>query len=109
MVNRNRKPHYIREWRKKRDFSLRRLADRLEKEPGGDQLISYASLGRIETFKQPYSQEILEALAVALNVSKAALLEMDPTKDGEVVDLVRRLDERRRVQALEYLRFLASQ
>lgn len=109
MVNQPpRKPHYIREWRTKRQLSLRRLAARMEREPG-EPLISHASLGRIETGDQPYSQEVLEALAEALNVSRSALLEMDPTKEGEVIDLVRRLDDRKRAQALDYLKFLASQ
>lgn len=102
------KAHFIREWRKKRQLSLRRLADRLEVEPGGDQLVSHASLSRIETGDQPYSQPILEALSQALNVSKSALLEMDPEKEGEVIDLVRRLNERQRAQAIEYIRFLAQ-
>lgn len=102
-----RKPHYIREWRKKRRLSLRRLAARMESEPG-EQLISHASIGRIETGEQPYSQDILEALAVALDVSKSDLLEMDPDKEGEIIDLVRKLDEAKRAEAINYLKFLAS-
>lgn len=103
-----RKPHYIQEWRKRRQLSLRRLAARMEREPG-EEIISYASLARIEKGTQPYSQEILEALAEALNTSKSALLEMHPDKEGEVVDLVRHLDERKRAEALRFLKFLASQ
>lgn len=98
---------YIREWRQKRGLSLRQLADRLEAEPGGDPVLSHASIGRIETGKQPYSQPILEAIAKALGVSVAQLIEMHPGKEGEVIDLVRGLDESRRQQAVEYLRFLA--
>jgi len=104
----SRKPHYIKEWRLKRGLSLRRLAARMETEPGVE-LISHASLARIEKGEQPYSQDILEALAVALDTSMAMLIEVDPTKDGEVIDLMRRLDESKRAQALDYLKFLASQ
>lgn len=104
----SRQPHYIKEWRLKRGLSLRRLAARMESEPGVE-LLSHASLARIEKGEQPYSQDILEALSVALNTSISSLIEIDPTKDGEVIDLVRRLDDSKRAQALDYLRFLASQ
>ena len=80
----------------------------MEKEPGGELIVSHASISRIEKGEQPYSQEILEALAVALQVSKAALLEINPEKEGEVVDLVRLLDETKRAQAVDCLRFLAG-
>lgn len=100
--------HFIKQWRNKRGLSLRQLANRLEIEPGGDLLISHAQLQRIEQSQQPYSQPILEALAIALDCAVTDLLEIDPTKDGEVVDLLRRLDEGKKAEALRYLRFLAA-
>ena len=109
MARRTTKAHYIREWRRKRQLSLRKLANRMEKEPGGELVISHASLGRIESGDQPYSEPILEALAEALGTTKSALLEVHPDKEGDVIDLVRRLKGPKRDQALEYLRFLASQ
>lgn len=99
---------YIREWREARGLSLRQLANRMEIEPGGDLLISHVSLGRIERGEQPYSQPILEALADALAVSVSALIEVDPTKEGEVIDLMSRLDDAKRAEALNFLRYLAS-
>jgi transcriptional regulator with XRE-family HTH domain len=99
---------YFREWRQKKGFSLRETVRRMEVEPGGKSLISYASLGRIEQRKQPYNQPILEALSQALGVPKAALLEMNPNKEGEVIDLVRVLNKAKQTQAIEYLRFLAT-
>ncbi len=99
---------YIRQWRLKRKLSLRQLANRMEVEPGGALVVSHASLGRIEQGKQPYSQEILEAIAGALQVSKAALLEINPEKEGEVIDLLRVLDDAKRAQALDYIRFLVG-
>lgn len=69
--------HFIRQWREFRGLSLRQLESRLESEPGGEPLVTYASLGRIERFLQPYSQPILEALAVALNTTPSALLEIE--------------------------------
>ena len=79
--------HYIKEWREYRGYSLRRLAGMMESEPG-IQLTSHSNIGRIEKMKQPYTQEILEALAVALQCSVVDLLTVDPTKEGEVVDMV---------------------
>ena len=64
------------------------MADRMEVEPGVP-LTSHANLGRIETFQQPYSQEILEAAAVALGCEVEDILTIDPTKEGEVVDMLR--------------------
>lgn len=62
----------------------------METEPGV-QLTSHANLGRIELFQQPYTQEILEAAATALECSVSDILSVDPSKDGEVVDLLRLL------------------
>jgi transcriptional regulator with XRE-family HTH domain len=84
---------YIKEWREKRGLSLRRLADRLEQTPGGDLLISHTSIGRIEKGQQPYSQPILEAIAAALGVTASMLLEVNPEKDGDVIDITLRLNK----------------
>lgn len=87
------KKTYIKEWREKRGLSLRRLADRLEHTPGGEPIISHASIGRIEKGQQPYSQPILEAIADALGVAPVMLLEVNPEKDGDVIDITLRLNE----------------
>lgn len=79
--------HYLRQWREYRGLSLRKLADRMEVEPGVP-LTSHANIGRIENFQQPYSQEIMEAAAEALDCTVIDLLTADPTKDGDVVDLL---------------------
>lgn len=98
---------YIKEWRTTRGLSLRQLAARIEKEPG-EELISFASLGRIEKGQQPYSQPILEGLAKALDVSPAMLLEVNPNYDGQVIDLVRHMDDDKREQAIKILKALAG-
>jgi len=84
---------YIKEWRQKRGLSLRRLAERLESAPGGELLISHASIGRIEKGQQPYSQPVLEAIAEALSVPVSSLLEVNPDKDGDVIDITLRLNK----------------
>jgi transcriptional regulator with XRE-family HTH domain len=101
---------FIRQWREYRGLSLRQLAARLEKEVGGA-AISHASLGRIETGNQAYTQPIIEALAEALGADVYDLLNVDPKKAGQVVDLtgyLKRLSESELAQALDYIRFLAS-
>lgn len=98
---------YIREWREYRGLSLRRLADRVELD-GPAETISHASIGRIENGEQPYSQPILEALASALNCSVTDLLSVDPTKEGEVVDLMRLINDRNRDQAIRVLKALTG-
>ena len=85
---------YIREWREHRGLSLRRLADRIELSDEDGDALSYVSLNRIELGKQPYSQPILEALAHALDVTVVDLLSVDPTKEGQVVDLMALLKDR---------------
>lgn len=84
---------YIRQWREKRGLSLRRLAERLENSPGGDLMLSHVSIGRIERGLQPYSQGTLEAIAEALGVTAAMLLEVNPEKDGDVIDITLRLNK----------------
>lgn len=101
-------PTYIKQWRLKRGLSLRKLADRMETEPGGELLISHASLSRIESGDQPYSQPILEALAAALDCTAADLISVNPEKEGDVIDLLRHLPPEKHQQAVEFLRFLAT-
>lgn len=84
---------YIKEWREKRGLSLRRLAERLEDSPGGDLMLSHTSIGRIEKGQQPYSQPTLEAIAAALGVPAYMLLEVNPEKDGDVIDITLRLNK----------------
>lgn len=108
MSDRKYRKTYIREWRERRGLSLRRLADRLELDGPDETSLSHASIGRIENGQQPYSQPIIEALAHALDVDVVDLIGTDPTKDGEVVDLVRLIEEKDREQAIRILRALTG-
>lgn len=93
MTERQLGKHYIREWREYRGLSLRKLADRMESEPGVA-LYSHSQIGRVETYENAYGQEFLEALSVALDVPVGALIGSDPKKEGEVIDLVKILKEK---------------
>ena len=68
---RQRRRTFFKEWREFRDLSQERLAERLE--------TSVASVSRIESGKQPYTQDYLEALAHAMQTDPASLLMRDPS------------------------------
>ena len=61
---------FFKQWREKRGLSQQRLAERLD--------TSVASVSRVESGKQPYTQDYLEALAVALDTDPASLIMRDP-------------------------------
>jgi transcriptional regulator with XRE-family HTH domain len=69
-------PTFIRKWRKHRGQTLAAVADLAK--------VSHATISRIETGSQPYSQPILEGIADALDTDPASLLSRDPS-DHEAV------------------------
>ena len=77
-----RKATYIRAWRKKRGHSLDEVVGRLA--VLGVPMTG-ASLSRIERGIQPYSQDMLEALADALDVSVSQLIEHNPEMPGATI------------------------
>ena len=70
---RARRPIYVRQWREHRELSQETLADRLD--------MSAAQLSRIETGRQPYTQDFLEAAADALQTDVPSLLMRDPSRE----------------------------
>lgn len=103
-------PHYIKEWIDHRGLSYRRLAQRMESEPG-EELISFASVGRIANGKQPYSEETLYALAQALDAEPWQLLNVNPLVEGDVIDLMayyRSLTPDQKAQAIKVLKALTG-
>lgn len=63
--------HFLRAWRKHRSKTLEQVAEHLH--------MSHSQLSRIETFKQPYNQELLEALAELYMCDVVDLLIRDPS------------------------------
>lgn len=63
--------NYIRAWRQHRGLSLERLADRIQR--------THATLSRIERGLNPYTQDVLEAIAEALGTDVPSLLVRDPS------------------------------
>lgn len=97
-----RKATYIRAWRNERGYSLDDMVGRLEVlgvETTG------ASLSRIERGIQPYSQDMLEAIADALNVKVSQLIEHNPElPPAKVYDLLAHLNRDEAEQADKVLR-----
>jgi transcriptional regulator with XRE-family HTH domain len=101
--------HYFREWREYRRLTQKQIEERMEYEPG-EPLISRVSIGRIERGEQAYTQPILEAFAHAVGATPTEVLEVNPLKEGEVVDLVRllrNLDKSKLEQLTKIARALA--
>lgn len=97
-----RKATYIRHWRKHRGYTLDQMVGRMA-EIGVE--TTGATISRIERGQQPYSQDILEALAEALGVTVGDLIENNPEMpDAEIYDFLRHLDDRERQQATAVLR-----
>lgn len=72
------KPAFIREWRKARGLTLVQLG-----ELAG---VDHGNLSKLERGIFPYSQSVLESLAVALGISPVTLLALHP-------DAVAKLEE----------------
>lgn len=86
--------HFLRAWRKYRNRTLEQVADELH--------MSHSQLSRIETFKQPYNQELLEALADLYMCDVVDLLIRDPSDQEAMWTLWKRAKpgDRRRIAAV---------
>lgn len=97
-----RKRTYIRQWRNKRGYTLAQMVGRLAEL---EVPTTEATLSRIETTKQPYSQDIMEAIADALDVDVWQLTGDNPEiPSAPVADFIRRLSEKEAAQAEAVLR-----
>lgn len=100
---RQRRRHYIKQWREFRGLTQERVAERLG--------ISPTTWGRIEKGDVPYNQDFLEEAAFALQCDIWDLLNRDPTKENDVIDRIdqfRKLDPEEQDEALRYLEFQRS-
>jgi transcriptional regulator with XRE-family HTH domain len=104
------KLHYLPEWRAFKKLSLRRLAERLESEPG-EELLSSTSLNRIEKGEQPLTPEVLHALAIAFDCAPEDIIGINPVLQPELIDFMaaaRRLRNRPPEKILEATRVLQA-
>jgi transcriptional regulator with XRE-family HTH domain len=67
-----RRRHFVREWREFRGLTQEQLAEMLN--------MTSASISRIESLKQGYTQNFLEACADALGTHPGTLLTRAPTR-----------------------------
>ena len=103
----DRKPTYIRAWRKHEGYTLDQMVSRLEVLGVST---TGASLSRIERGEQPYSQDILEAIAEALGKTVAQLVEHNPAiKPSPVVDFLAHLDAKDAARAETVLRAMFAE
>ena len=78
---RSRTKHFFREWREYRKLTQERAMERLG--------WSQPKISRIERGETPYSEDDLYAAAHAYQCTPTDLIEVNPLKDGDVVDLMR--------------------
>lgn len=97
---RQRRRHFIKEWREFRNLTQEQVADRIG--------IAPTTFGRIENGKVPYNQDFLEEAAYAMQCEPWDLLNRDPRADGDVIDMMRHLDERKRGEAADFIRYLTQ-
>ncbi len=99
-----RRPTFIRAWRKHRDLTLSKFAERLSVELEMD--ISDGQLSRIERGQTPYSQDVLEAFAQVLRCEPADLIMRDPGQADGLWSLIDGLKPTERLQAIEVIKAL---
>lgn len=92
--------HYIKEWRKFRGLTQERLAERTP--------FTHGAISQLETGRTSYTQAMLEALAHALDCSPGDLLNVNPYMAGDVVDLMRLINDGNRDQAIRVLKALTG-
>lgn len=73
---RPRRRTFIKQWRLHRGLTQEQLAGRLD--------MSTAQLSRIEAGVQPYTQDVLESAAEALQTDPASLIMRDPEADDAI-------------------------
>ena len=91
---------FIRDWRKHRQLTLERVAERIG--------MTTSNLSKIERGEQPYTQPILEALADALTASPSDLIMRPPHAKNDLLTLVEALEAEQQKQAIAVIRALGN-
>lgn len=100
---------YLREWRKNKGMTQAQVVASLQSFDDQQLPQTEASLSRIENGKQPYSQRVLEALADIYGREPWELIGRHPEKEGEIIDMVARMDDNQRRQARAVIEALAKE
>lgn len=96
-----RNPHkqFFRKWREYLGFTQERALGKLE-------TWSQSKLSRIESGATVWNANDLADLEHAYGISANLLLTVDPTKDGDVIDILGLINDKNREQAIRILRAL---
>lgn len=89
--------HFFKEWREFRDLTQEQAGDRLS--------MDRSNLSRVEAGKIPYGQGLLEAAAEAYGCEPWDILNVNPFKAGDVVDLVKLMKDADPTERAEILGF----
>lgn len=92
--------HFVKEWRKKRGLTQERLAERTPFSPG--------AISQLETGRTSYTQDMIEALADAMELKPGDLISRNPNAEVDVVALFNDLSEDKRRIAIEMLKTLKT-
>lgn len=120
MPHSDRPKHYLRQWRKAAGLSLEGVRekaqalfeDRVVAE--GEEIdlnkigLSHSTLSRIESFKVPYNQRLLEVLAEVYGTDVPSLIMRDPTEPNALWSIVDQLKPTQRPVARRMLEALAQ-
>lgn len=102
-----RRPTFIKAWRTYRNrMKQDKLVERLENETG--YVISTGQLSRIERGQQPYTQDLLEALATVLSCTPADLIMRDPNDEDAAWSLLESLKPVERQKAVKMIELLKN-
>jgi transcriptional regulator with XRE-family HTH domain len=94
-VKKQKQRQFIREWRKFRNLTQERLADRMG--------VTRGYVSQVETGLRRYDQHFLEAAADALSCEPADLIMRDPTKPSAIWSIWDRIPPTQREQAARVL------
>jgi transcriptional regulator with XRE-family HTH domain len=97
---RERTKHFFKEWREYRGLTQEQAIGRLG--------WSQSKISRLEKGQTPYDQDDLEVAAEAYGCDPTDLIRVDPTKEGEVVDLMRLLNDKNRELAVRLIKQLTG-
>lgn len=92
--------HHVRQWRKFRGLTQERLAERTP--------FSAGAISQLETGRTAYTQDMLEALAAALDCSPGDLISRDPYAEGDIVHLYNDLSPENKRVAIEMIKVLKT-
>ena len=91
---------YLREWRAFRQMTQQQVVEALASLEVEGVPLTAASLSRIESEKQPYSQPILESLAIVYGTTPGQILDQDPYASRDLPQVLQLLKDDQKSQLL---------